>query len=93
MLALVAAGHNPRAVSSRVLTRPIVTIPDLLNDLGWRRSTGEPISELSAYDAVRDTMSTLEHAGVLGRDVKAARSAAPMAAGRALARAALAAGH
>ena len=86
-LALVAAGHNPQAVSSRVL------IADLLNDLGWRLSTGEPISELSAYDAVRDTMSTLEHAGVLSRDVKAARSAAPMAAGRALVRAALAAGH
>ena len=82
-LALVAAGHEVRAAKNRLL------IAELLTDLGWRLSTGEPISELSAYGATRNTVSLLEHAGAFEKGPGMGRSSRPTPGGRALARAAL----
>ena len=82
-LALVAAGHAVRAAENRLL------IAELLTDLGWRLSTGEPTSEFSAYGTTRDTVSLLEHTGAFEKGRGIGRSSRPTPEGRALARAAL----
>ncbi|HZK36474.1 MAG TPA: hypothetical protein VFC57_05925, partial [Aeromicrobium sp.] len=75
--------HDVRAADNRRL------IAELLTDLGWRFSSGEPISEFSAYGATRDTVALLEHVGAFEKDHGMGSSSRPTPGGQALARAAL----
>lgn len=61
----------------------------MLTDVGWRLNTGEPVSEFSAYDAVRDKVSLLEHVGAFEKEPRSVRSSIPTPQGQSLARAAL----
>jgi hypothetical protein len=84
-LLLAAAGRELESADSLRL------VADVLTDLGWRLSTGEPISPDSARDAASDTLSILEHTGAVEKESLLARSSKPTPNGRVLARAALSA--
>lgn len=80
-LLLVAAGRDVWTNESGRL------LAETLTDCGWRLSTGEGVSEISAFDAARETVAILQHMGALGSRLGA--SSGPTPNGAVLARAAL----
>lgn len=82
-LVLVAAGHDVRSSEHRRL------VTDVLTDLGWRRTTGEPLSEHGGYAAARETVSLLEDLCVFGPRTGRVRVSTPSPQGQMFARVAL----